>query len=302
MKIGIPKGSLFKESVEILSEVGVPVDDLRDPQRQLIFKRDGYEFFIVRPTDIPTFVSMGGVDCAICGKDSIIESELEVMELVDLKFGYCRFVVAEPANLSLRADLPDSEAVEQANRDPQSTTHLIKEAIKHLKRGELAIFPTDTVYGIALSSEFPPDKIFAAKKRPPDKSIPWLVSSPAALDIYGTDLPDYARELAEEQWPGALTLVVKASNKVLKAYRGEDDTIALRMPASELCLELIRGIGCPLATTSANISGEEAARSLDKINPALLQEAAIILDAGLIKSGGASRIVRCTTDNPEVIR
>ncbi|MDR0350326.1 MAG: ATP phosphoribosyltransferase [Coriobacteriales bacterium] len=97
LKVALPKGALYEESVALLSKAGFDTAGLDAPGRQLVFYNKGIEFYIVRPTDAPVFVSYGGVDCAICGKDSLVEATLEVMELVDLRFGACRFVVAEPA-------------------------------------------------------------------------------------------------------------------------------------------------------------------------------------------------------------
>jgi ATP phosphoribosyltransferase regulatory subunit len=97
LKIAIPKGSLYKESVALLARAGLDVTGLDDPGRQLVVYNEGVEYYIVRPTDAPVFVSYGGVDCGICGKDSLEEAALEVIELADLRFGACRFIVAEPA-------------------------------------------------------------------------------------------------------------------------------------------------------------------------------------------------------------
>jgi ATP phosphoribosyltransferase regulatory subunit len=93
----VPKGALYKESVALLGRAGLDIRGLDDPGRQLVIANEEAEFYIVRPTDVPIFVSYGGVDCAICGKDSLVEAALEVVELSDLGFGACRFVVAEPA-------------------------------------------------------------------------------------------------------------------------------------------------------------------------------------------------------------
>jgi ATP phosphoribosyltransferase regulatory subunit len=97
LKIAVPKGALYEDSVALLGAAGLDIQGLSDPGRQLVFYNEGVEFYIVRPTDAPVFVSYGGVDCAICGRDSLVEAALEVVELVDLGFGACRFVVAEPA-------------------------------------------------------------------------------------------------------------------------------------------------------------------------------------------------------------
>jgi len=96
LRIAVPKGSLFKESVAVLEAAGLPVEELRDPGRRLIVPADGVEYVIVRAQDAPAFVGYGGADCGICGKDSLIEAGIDLLQLVDLKYGGCRFVVAEP--------------------------------------------------------------------------------------------------------------------------------------------------------------------------------------------------------------
>ena len=104
LKIAIPKGSLYEESLALLKEAGLDLTGLENPGRQLVFYNKGVEFYIVRPSDAPVFVSYGGVDCAICGKDSLEEAALDTVEMVDLRFGSCRFVVAEPAHATGAAE------------------------------------------------------------------------------------------------------------------------------------------------------------------------------------------------------
>ncbi|MBR2834108.1 MAG: ATP phosphoribosyltransferase [Coriobacteriales bacterium] len=97
LRVAISKGSLFKDAVSLLDKAGYDVKDLADPGRQLtIMGPDNIEYIIVRATDAPAFVAFGGADCGICGKDSLFEANLDVMDLVNLDFGACRFVVAEP--------------------------------------------------------------------------------------------------------------------------------------------------------------------------------------------------------------
>ena len=97
LKIAIPKGVLYENSLTLLKEAGLDINGLYNPGRQLVFSNDGVEFYIVKPTDVPVYTSYGGVDCAICGKDSLEEATLDTIELADLRFGGCRFVVAESA-------------------------------------------------------------------------------------------------------------------------------------------------------------------------------------------------------------
>lgn len=99
LRIAVSKGSLFNDAVELLGQAGLDTTGLADPGRHLIISNPGVDFIIVRPTDAPVFTTYGGADCGICGKDTLVEAQLNVMEMVDLKFGYCRFVVAEPADM-----------------------------------------------------------------------------------------------------------------------------------------------------------------------------------------------------------
>ena len=97
LRIAVPKGSLFGDSVRILEAAGLPVEELRHPGRKLIVHEDGYDYLIVRAQDAPAFVAFGGADCGMCGLDSIIEADVDLLQLQDLHYGWCRFVVAEPA-------------------------------------------------------------------------------------------------------------------------------------------------------------------------------------------------------------
>jgi ATP phosphoribosyltransferase len=96
LRIAVPKGALFRDSVCALQGAGLDVGTLADPGRQLTIHTPEVEFVIGKPADMPVYVAYGGVDCAIAGKDVLLESALDVVEMVDLRFGACRFVVAGP--------------------------------------------------------------------------------------------------------------------------------------------------------------------------------------------------------------
>lgn len=183
----------------------------------------------------------------------------------------------------------------------------IGRAAETLRSGGVAVVPTDTVYGVAQSVEANPDGaagLFAIKRRPRDKAIPWLVADAAALDAYGADVAPYAHALAARLWPGGLTLIVRAAPAVPPAYRGAGATIALRMPACPPVVALVRALGCPLATTSANTSGAPAVDAFARLEPRLLEEAAVALDDGLPAHGTcASTVVDCTDPaGPRIVR
>lgn len=101
LRIAIPKGALFPDSVRLLEAAGLDVTGLASPGRQLIITTSDAEFVIAKPTDVPIYVAYGGADCGVAGKDVLVEAAVDVVELADLGFGGCRFVVAE------RADAPD---------------------------------------------------------------------------------------------------------------------------------------------------------------------------------------------------
>ena len=178
-------------------------------------------------------------------------------------------------------------------------------AAKALARGEAVIFPTDTVYGmgVAVGAAPGPEALYAAKGRPASKPIPWLVASLGDLDRYGRDVPPYARQLAREGWPGALTLVVHASEAVPAAFCSAAGTVALRMPDHPVPLALAKAVG-PLATTSANRSGQPPARCGAEVDPQLAAACGWVLagDGSWPCAGVPSSIVDCTGPHPRPLR
>lgn len=164
-----------------------------------------------------------------------------------------------------------------------------EEVARALAAGEAAVFPTDTVFGLGVSvgAAAGPQLLYDLKHRDAGKPVAWLVEGPEALDVYGEDVPAYARRLAEAFWPGALTLVVRASDAVSAAFQSAAGTIGLRMPASEAALGLIRAVGCPLAVTSANLSGaSDTARAEDLDHALVARTAGLYLPAGAAAAAG----------------
>ncbi|HEY5517974.1 MAG TPA: ATP phosphoribosyltransferase [Coriobacteriia bacterium] len=95
LRMAIPKGSLFEGSLRVLRAAGIEIGALADPGRLLIVDTAEIRFIIGKPTDIPSYVAYGAADVAIAGADVLAEAALDVAELADLRFGACRFVVAE---------------------------------------------------------------------------------------------------------------------------------------------------------------------------------------------------------------
>lgn len=189
--------------------------------------------------------------------------------------------------------------------DPEApSAEAINLAATVLRDGGIVVFPTETVYGIgaAATSCIGPQEIIDVKMRPKSKPLPWLVETESALDTYGVDVPDYAHNLAKKYWPGPLSLVVKASDRVGKDFRDARGTVALRCPDHEVVQELIRASGGPIITTSANTSGNPPAASFEELEPRIIHAADLTLDGGETHHGVASTVVDCTGPEPEVLR
>lgn len=182
---------------------------------------------------------------------------------------------------------------------------VIDQAVATLALGGVLVMPTDSVYGIgcAATPNNPAyQRIFEIKHRDLTQTLPWLVADVSDLLRYGDEVPEYAKCLAERYWPGALTLVVRASEAVPQEYCAADGTIALRCPDSNLVRQLARAVGAPLATTSANTHGETAATSGSGIEPRIVAEADLTLDAGPAPLAIASTIVSCLGERPVILR
>jgi len=190
--------------------------------------------------------------------------------------------------------------------DPEKpSAEVINLAATVLRDGGIVVFPTETVYGIGASAHscFGPNEIFDIKVRPLDKPLPWLVENDdALLDKYGVEVPEYAHNLAKAFWPGALTLVVKASDVVGKDFRAEDDTVALRSPDHEVIMELIHASGGPIIATSANTSGAPAPGMFSEVEARIIAAADVSLDGGETEHKQASTVVQCTGPKPVIVR
>lgn len=178
-----------------------------------------------------------------------------------------------------------------------------------LRAGGVAVVPTDSVYGLACAAT--PGcpghaRIFDVKRRDRAQVLPWFVSGPDDLLRYGREVPEWARRLARACWPGALTLVVRASDEVAPEYSqpAADGarTIALRVPDCGLVLRTVGLLGTPLAQTSANTHGMPAATSAAALEPAVAAGVDLVVDAGEAPVGVASTIVDATGEAPVVLR
>jgi L-threonylcarbamoyladenylate synthase len=178
------------------------------------------------------------------------------------------------------------------------------DAVDVLRSGGIVALPTDTVYGIAVAVTTPGgiERLFAAKRRPPDKGIMLLLADAAQASDAGVMTPA-ASALAEACWPGGLTVVVPQRSDVPwpAVLTGGASTIGLRVPDHDAPRTLARGVG-PLPTTSANVSGLPEAADSAAIVEQLGDSVDLVLDGGRAHGGPASTVVDCTGDLPIVLR
>jgi tRNA threonylcarbamoyl adenosine modification protein (Sua5/YciO/YrdC/YwlC family) len=182
-------------------------------------------------------------------------------------------------------------------------TRGIAEAVSAVRRGELIVLPTDTVYGVAADAFTPPavTALLDAKGRGREMPPPVLVGSVRAATALVDDLGTYGQDLIDEFWPGALTLVCRANPNLMWDLGETRGTVAVRMPMHELAVELLKESG-PLAVSSANLSGQPAARSAAEAEKMLGDAVSVYLDAGESGHGDASTIVDLTGSIPRLLR
>lgn len=181
---------------------------------------------------------------------------------------------------------------------------IMKEAGALLKQGALVAFPTETVYGLganALDSEAAA-KIYAAKGRPSDNPLIVHIADMDALPLITAEIPEAAKKLAAKFWPGPLTMVMKKSEVVPYGTTGGLDTVAVRMPAHPIALEMIRHGGGYIAAPSANTSGRPSPTLASHVADDMTGIIPMILDGGAVGIGIESTIVDLTDEIPTILR
>lgn len=195
--------------------------------------------------------------------------------------------------MTTRYPTSDDDALEAA----------IDAAALAIRRGELIVIPTDTVYGVAADA-FDPAAVRAllkAKGRGREMPPPVLVSARATIDALAVGLPGYARTLVEKFWPGPLTLVCNQQSSLQWDLGDTRGTVAVRMPDHPVAIAILERTG-PLAVSSANLTGEPAATSADAADEMLGESVSVVVDAGPSLRKEASTIVDVTGAQGRVLR
>lgn len=180
-------------------------------------------------------------------------------------------------------------------RDESQLLAGMRQARQAIARGELVVLPTDTVYGVAADAFSPAAvaRLLAAKGRGRQQPPPVLVAGLNTVRALVSDLPEPVERLVERHWPGGLTVVLPAQPSLSWDLGETRGTVAVRMPAHRLALELLEETG-PLAVSSANLTGQPAAVDAYSARDMLGDSISVYLDDGPSHTGVPSTIIDAT--------
>ena len=179
----------------------------------------------------------------------------------------------------------------------------IDAATAAIAAGDLVVLPTDTVYGLAADA-FSADavqRLMGAKGRGREMPPPVLIGAPATLEALASEVPTWLRAMTAELWPGPLTVICREQPSLNWDLGETRQTVAVRVPDHDVALAVLKATG-PLAVSSANLTGEPAATTIDDAERMLGDAVAVYLDAGTSPGGVASTILDITAPTPRILR
>jgi L-threonylcarbamoyladenylate synthase len=181
---------------------------------------------------------------------------------------------------------------------------MFEDALAALARGEVIVFPTETLYGLgadALNSQAV-EKVFQLKGRDRSNPIPVLVADLAMLDMLVVAIPGIAKTLMESFWPGPLTLVLPARSDIPKPLVNANGGIGVRISSQPIATKLVARLRRPLTATSANPSGKEPARTVAEAKGYFSDTIEIFIDGGRLQSRIGSTVVEVLDREIKIIR
>lgn len=194
-------------------------------------------------------------------------------------------------------------AVRISTDTPDEREEAIEQAALAIRRGEIIVIPTDTVYGVAADA-FDPGAVrdlLSAKGRGREMPPPVLIAQRSTADALAVGVPGYARALMAKFWPGPLTVVLRQQESLQWDIGDTRGTVALRVPDHQVTRDLLTRTG-PLAVSSANTSGSAAAVTADQADDMLGDEVVLIVDDGPSPGKDASTIIDATGERPRLLR
>jgi L-threonylcarbamoyladenylate synthase len=180
----------------------------------------------------------------------------------------------------------------------------LEEVANNIRNGGIAIFPTETVYGIGTNGliEDSVKKIYKIKKRPITKPINLLVSNFEMIEMIAKDISDIEYKLMKKFFPGPFTIILNKNNIIPNIVTAGGTTVGVRMPEGEIARNLVEFAGVPIATPSANISDKPSGISYESIIDDFHGKIDYFIDGGESKLGIASTIVKVEEGKPQILR
>lgn len=161
------------------------------------------------------------------------------------------------------------------------TAAQVEHAIAVLKKGGIVVFPTETAYGLAADATQPEAvaRVFALKQRLLDKTVPMIAADVEMVEQYA-GISRGLRRLANVHWPGPLTLVLPVMGDELAPGVVRNDTVAVRVSSHPVAQALSKGLGAPIVSTSANLSGQPTCYTIEAVRAQLEDAPDVYLDHG----------------------
>ncbi len=181
---------------------------------------------------------------------------------------------------------------------------LLEVAAELIKKGKIVVFPTETVYGIGTNGldEKAIKRLYEVKQRPLNKPISLLVSNMEMVNLIAKDITEVEYKIMKKFFPGPLTIILKKKEIVPNILTAGQDTVGVRMPSGEIARKLVEYANVPIATPSANISGEPSGTNLQEIKKHFEGKVDYFIDGGNSELGLASTIVQVIDGKPQILR
>src|SRR5215469_10091546 len=170
---------------------------------------------------------------------------------------------------------------------------LVKYACEQIQAGHVLGMPTDTFYGLAADpfNLRAVERVYEIKSRLRHKPLSLLIENVDQAEEFASPLPDDFHILARRFWPGPLTMIVPAASHLPLKVTANTGNVALRVPAAEIPLAVIRSAGIPITATSANLSGAVECTTAEQVRDQLQDRISIIVDGGASPRSALSTIV-----------
>jgi tRNA threonylcarbamoyl adenosine modification protein (Sua5/YciO/YrdC/YwlC family) len=178
----------------------------------------------------------------------------------------------------------------------------VKQVVECLRQGGVIIYPTDTTYGLGcdIFNRKGVKKIFQIKQRDNRKPFSFICSDLAEISNYA-QVSNFAFKIMKRHLPGPYTFVLDATKIVPDSLSTKQKTVGVRIPDNKICRDIVKLLGHPLVTTSANISGAETPQDPQEIDEAMGRMVEMVVDGG-ISLAEASTVISLVDDKIEVLR